>query len=77
MKVLITRANPRGEFDTVGITNRLLLSDVASEADALTAAKSYARGLAFRVELYHDERFYNSQPFRVLTQYALELWAHV
>ena len=70
MKILISRTNERGTFDTVGTTNRWLFSDITSERGAISRAIQYAGGKGYRIEFFHDERFYNAKPFRTIEQSA-------
>ena len=70
MKILISRTNERGTFDTVGTSNRWLFSDITSERGAISRAIQYAGGKAYRIEFFHDERFYNEEPFRTIEQSA-------
>jgi hypothetical protein len=46
MKVLITRQNESGAFDTVGTNNRWLFSDIQTEQGAIERAIQYAEGRA-------------------------------
>jgi hypothetical protein len=71
MKTLISRANVKGEFPTVGITDRWLFSDIRSERGAIERAVRFSQGRAYRIEFFHDEAFYNSEPFRVIEQKSL------
>jgi len=72
MKILITRQNESDSFDTVGTTNRWLFSDIQTEQGAIERAIQYAEGRAYRIEFFHNEHFYNSQPFRTIEQTAFQ-----
>jgi hypothetical protein len=71
MKILISRSNERGTFDSVGTSNRWLFSDITSERGAISRAIQFAGGKAYRIEFFHDERFYGQEkPFRTIEQSA-------
>jgi hypothetical protein len=70
MKILITRADDRGQFPAVGTDNRWLFTDICSERGAIDRAIPYSNGRAYRIEFFHDEHFYNEEPFRTIEQSA-------
>ena len=72
MKILITRQNETGAFETVGTSNRWLFSDIQTEQGAIERAIQYSQGRAYRIEFFHDQHFYNSQPFRTIEQTAFQ-----
>jgi hypothetical protein len=75
MKIIVTRAADNGRFHDLGTTNRWLFSDITAEAGAIERARQYSRGLAYRIEFFQAERFYNCEPFRVIFQSAFDFQA--
>jgi hypothetical protein len=70
MKIIISRQLTNGSWPTVGTSDRVLFSGVVTESAAIDRATKYAQGRAFRIEFFHDERFYNELPFRTIEQSA-------
>jgi hypothetical protein len=47
------------------------VADVRSEQAAITRGIQFACGTAYRIEFFHDERFYSQEkPFRTIEQSA-------
>lgn len=65
MKAIISRAREDGSIPEVGMSNRMLVSDLLTERGVIRRAKQYANGKAFRVEFFTDQNFYGN-PYKTL-----------
>jgi len=70
MKIIISCQLPNGSWPTVGTSDRVLFSGIVTESAAIDRATKYAQGRAYRIDFFHDERFYNEEPFRTVEQSA-------
>ncbi len=52
MYAIVTKMNPDGTFDGVGMNNRAPVSHLKTEKGIMKWARDYARGLTFRVDFY-------------------------
>jgi hypothetical protein len=72
MKVILTRQNPDGSYDEVGMNNRRLHSHYKTVQGALRYALKSAtpdwRGVTVRFEFFHDAGFLNAEtkPFKTV-----------
>lgn len=64
MKAIITRQNNAGGFDSVGMTNRALISHLKSEHGVLKWAAGYAGGRPHKIELYAGNVY--GEPYKTI-----------
>ena len=64
MKAIISRASASGQIATVGTTDRTLVDHYKTTTGVRRYALQYAKGKPFRIEFFHDDKFYG-EPFRV------------
>jgi hypothetical protein len=73
MVAIITRANSYGEFDAVGTTNRIIVRGLRTYRGVHARARLFASGGAYKIEFYHDGRFYGD-PFSVQYSHKQEFF---
>jgi hypothetical protein len=64
MKAIISRASINGHFPNVGTTDRTVVSHNKTKQGIRRYARMYAKGMAYRIEFFHAEKFY-CEPFAV------------
>jgi hypothetical protein len=62
MKALVTKQNPDGTYDEVGMNNRLVLSVPSSSL--VRRRMQHLKAGTYRVELFSEEAFYGT-PFDI------------
>lgn len=65
MKAIVSRQTSYGTIPEVGMSDRMLISDLTTERGVIRRAKQYAQGKPFRIEFFHSDRFY-SDPYKTL-----------
>jgi len=67
VKAIISRANSCGAIAEVGTTDRTVVSHYKTSGGVVRYARKYAQGKPFRVEFFHDEKFY-AEPYMVIVE---------
>lgn len=70
MKAIVSRAKPDGTIPEVGMSDRMLVSDLTTERGVIRRAKQYAKGKRVRIEFFTDHNFYGD-PYKTLNLFAL------
>ena len=68
MIAIVSRQRSDGSFPDVGTNNRTLWQDLYTISGVIRRARRYAQGKSFRIEFFHDEKFYTAEPFYVYTE---------
>lgn len=64
MKAIISRQAANGLIPNVGTTDRTVVSHYKTKQGIRRYARMYAKSKAYRIEFFHDEKFY-CEPFAV------------